>query len=178
VSPGAYVTSQTRVATLQDIDPVKVEFSVPEAYAREVAVGDSVRFRIKGDAEDYVGRIYALEPAIDPDTRSLTVRATAPNPRQRLLPGAFAGVEVAIREVPEALSVPAIAVVPELGGKKVFVLEDGRARPRIVETGIRTESRVEITRGLSPGERVIVTNIPRLRTGIEVEVESLEEVGS
>lgn len=178
VSPGAYVTSQTRVATLQDIDPVKVEFSVPEAYARDLRVGDSVRFRLKGVAEEFSGRIYALEPAIDPDTRSLTLRARSPNPGGRLLPGAFAGVEVTIREVPDALSVPAIAVVPEMGGKKVFVLEEGRAVPRIVETGIRTDTRVQITRGLSPGERVIVSNIPRLRTGIEVEVEGALEAGS
>jgi membrane fusion protein (multidrug efflux system) len=171
VSPGSYVSSQTRLTTLQDIDPVKVEFSVPEAYARDLAVGDPVRFGIKGLDGEFMGRVYALEPAIDLETRSLTLRATAPNPEGTLLPGAFAEVRVAVREVSEALSVPAIAVVPELGGKKVFVLEEGLAQPRVVETGIRTETRVQITRGLEPGERVIVSNIPRLRVGIAVEVE-------
>ena len=171
VSPGSYVSSQTRLTTLQDIDPVKVEFSVPEAYARDLAVGDPVRFGIKGLDGEFMGRVYALEPAIDLETRSLTLRATAPNPEGTLLPGAFAEVRVAVREVSEALSVPAIAVVPELGGKKVFVLEEGLAQPRVVETGIRTETRVQITRGMEPGERVIVSNIPRLRVGIAVEVE-------
>ena len=171
VSPGSYVSSQTRLTTLQDIDPVKVEFSVPEAYARDLAVGDPVRFRIKGLDGEFMGRVYALEPAIDLETRSLTLRATAPNPEGTLLPGAFAEVRVAVREVSEALSVPAIAVVPELGGKKIFVLEEGLAQPRVVETGIRTETRVQITRGLEPGERVIVSNIPRLRAGIAVETE-------
>ncbi|MGB3563262.1 MAG: efflux RND transporter periplasmic adaptor subunit [Thermoanaerobaculia bacterium] len=171
VSLGSYVSSQTRLTTLQDIDPVKVEFSVPEAYARDLAVGDPVRFRIKGLDDEFLGRVYALEPAIDLETRSLTLRATAPNPEGTLLPGAFAEVRVAVREVSEALSVPAIAVVPELGGKKIFVLEEGLAQPRVVETGIRTDTRVQITRGLEPGERVIVSNIPRLRAGIAVEVE-------
>lgn len=175
VSPGSYVSSQTRLTTLQDIDPVKVEFSVPEAYARDLAVGDRVRFGIKGLDSEFLGRVYALEPAIDLETRSLTLRATAPNPEGTLLPGAFAEVRVAVREVSEALSVPAIAVVPELGGKKVFVLEEGLAQPRVVETGIRTETRVQITRGLAAGERVIVSNIPRLRAGIAVEVEEEEK---
>lgn len=171
VSPGAYVTSQTRLTTLQDLDPVKVQFSVPEAYARELAVGDSVSFRIKGMDEEFLGKIYARDPVIDPETRSLTLRALAPNPSGTLLPGSFAEVEVAIREVVDALSLPAVAVVPELGGKKVFLFEDGIAQTRIVETGIRTEERVEITRGLEPGERVIVSNIARLRAGLQVEIE-------
>jgi membrane fusion protein (multidrug efflux system) len=171
VSPGSFVSSQTRLTTLQDIDPVKIEFSVPEAYARDLAVGDPVRFGIKGHDGEFLGSVYALEPAIDLETRSLTLRAIAANPERELLPGAFAEVRVAVREVPDALSLPAIAVVPELGGKKVFVLEEGRAQPRVVETGIRTETRVQITRGLEPGERVIVSNIPRLRAGIAVEVE-------
>ncbi len=170
VSPGAFVTSQTRVATLQDIDPVKVEFSVPEVYAGELRVGDTVRFSLKGMSDEIDGRIYAIEPAIDPGTRSLTLRATAPNPDRTLLPGSFAEVEVAVRDVPEAISVPAMAVVPELGGKKVFVLEQGVAQPRIVETGIRTEDRVQIVRGLKVGEQVIVSNVARLRAGTEVEV--------
>jgi membrane fusion protein (multidrug efflux system) len=171
VSPGAYVTSQTRLTTLQDIDPIKVQFSVPEAYARELTVGDSVGFRIKGMDEEIQGKIYASEPAIDPETRSLTLRALAPNPSGTLLPGSFAEVEVAIREVADAISLPAVAVVPELGGKKVFLYGDGVAQTRIVETGIRTEERVQITRGLEPGERVIVSNIARLRAGTEVEIE-------
>lgn len=171
VSPGSFVTSQTRLTTLQDIDPVKIEFSVPEAYARDLAVGDPVRFGVKGLDGEFRGTVYALEPAIDLETRSLTLRATSPNPERELVPGAFAEVRVAVREVPDALSLPAIAVVPELGGKKVFVFEEGRAQPRVVETGIRTENRVQITRGLEPGERVIVSNIPRLRAGIAVEVE-------
>jgi membrane fusion protein (multidrug efflux system) len=178
VSPGAYVSNQTRVTTLQDIDPVKIQFSVPEAYARELAIGDSVRFRIKGLEEDFRGEIYAAEPAIDPETRSLTLRARAPNPAGRLLPGSFAEVDVAIRQVPDALSLPAVAVVPELGGKKVFLYADGVAQTRIVETGIRTEDRVEITRGLEPGEQVIVSNIARMRVGIPVEPEAERVAGS
>jgi membrane fusion protein (multidrug efflux system) len=170
VSLGDYVSSDTRVTTLQDIDPVKVEFSVPEAYARELVAGNTIRFRVQGVDEPFEGTIYALEPSIDPATRSLTLRARAANPDGFLLPGAFTEVELAVRQVEDALSVPSLAIVPDLGGKKVYVLEEGRAEPRVVETGIRTEARVQITQGLAPGERVIVSNIPRLAPGIEVEV--------
>lgn len=180
VSLGDYVSNDTRVTTLQDIDPVKVEFSVPEAYARELAAGTTIRFRVQGVEEPFEGTIYALDPAIDPQTRSLTLRARAANPDGLLLPGAFTEVELAVRQVDDALSVPSLAVVPELGGKKVYVLEEGRAEPRVVETGIRTETRVQITRGLEPGEQVIVSNIPRLARGVEVEVmeESAEATDS
>ena len=180
VSLGDYVSNDTRITTLQDIDPVKIEFSVPEAYARDLVVGNSIRFRVQGIDEPFEGRIYAAEPSIDPQTRSLTLRALADNPEGNLLPGAFAEVELAVRELEDALSVPSLAIVPELGGKKVDVLDEGRAEPRVVETGIRTETRVQITRGLEPGEQVIVSNIPRLARGIEVEVveDSAEEPGA
>lgn len=178
ISQGAFVTPQTRVTTLQVLDPVKIEFSVPESYAREVAPGASVRFRVQGLEETFTGAVYAIEPAIDRETRSLTIRARSANPGGELLPGAFAEVELAVRESVAALSVPAIAVIPELGGKKVFVLEEGRAVERSVRTGIRTESRVEIVEGLAAGERVIVSNVARLTAGVEVMLTEPEAAGT
>lgn len=171
VSPGSFVTSQTRLTTLQDLDPVKIEFSVPESYARLVDIGSSLRFRVQGVDREFAGAVYAREPSIDPETRGLTLRARASNPEGLLLPGAFVEIELSVRESDAALTVPSIAVVPELGGKKIFVLEDGRAEERRVETGIRTDTRVEITRGLDAGETVIVSNITRLMPGAEVVVE-------
>ncbi len=91
------------------------------------------------------------------------------------MPGAFAGVELVVQELDDAVTVPSIAVIPELGGKKVFVLEEGKAQPRAVTTGIRTDERVQITRGLAPGDRVIVTAIQQLRPGLDVE--ELEQDG-
>ena len=170
VSPGAFVTPQTRLTTLQVLDPVKIEFAVPESYARAIAPGARVRFAVQGLEKTYEGAVYAAEPAVDPETRSLTVRARSPNPDGALIPGAFAEVELSVRQSPEALSVPSIAVIPELGGKKVFVLEDGKAVSRQVETGIRTQSRVEIVAGLEDGEQVIVSNVARLTAGVEVVV--------
>jgi membrane fusion protein (multidrug efflux system) len=172
VSRGAAMTPQTRIATLQKIDTVKVEFSVPENHAARVRVGETISFRVKGVARDHVGEIYALEPNFDRETRSLRARARCDNPDGELLPGAFADVELAINEIEDALTVPAIAVIPELGSKKVFIVEDGRAMPRLVETGVRTDTEVQITRGLSPGDRVIVSAIQRLNSGLPVSEKS------
>ena len=168
VSRGAALTPQTRIATLQKIDTVKVEFSVPEGQASRVRVGETIGFRVKGAARQHTGEIYALEPNVDSETRSLRARARCANPDGELLPGAFADVELAINEIDDALTVPAIAIIPELGSKKVFVVEDGKAAPRLVETGIRTDTEVQVTRGLAAGDRVIVSAIQRLSSGLPV----------
>ena len=174
VSVGSYLTPQTRIATLQDVNPVKIDFSVPEKYVGHLRTGVTVQFRTKGSEEVHTGTIIAVEPVVDVDTRSLTLRATSPNPDGGLVPGAFADVEIVVRRIEGALAVPNRAVIPELGGKKVFVFEDGEAQPRRIETGLRTAELVEVTRGLEAGERVIVTAIQRLRPGLEVEIEGEE----
>ncbi len=168
VSDGSYLSPQKRIATLQDVDSVKVDFSVPEKYASRVKPGGEIAFSVKGDERTFTAEIYAVEPSVDADTRSLSLRARSANPDGALVPGAFADVELVVAEFDDALTVPAIAVVPELGGKKVFVVEGGKAQPRAVETGIRTDERVQIVSGLAPGERVIVSAIQQLRAGLEV----------
>jgi membrane fusion protein (multidrug efflux system) len=170
ISEGAYVSPQTRVTTLIDTDPVKLEFAVPERYAADFGPGKTVEFRVAGVEGSRRAIVYAVEPSVDPATRTVPVRATSPNPGGELLPGAFADVTLAVREVPDALTVPSIAVIPELGGKRVWVVEDGAAQPRPVETGIRTGDRVEVTSGLAEGDRVIVTGLQLVRPGLEVEV--------
>ena len=169
VSPGSAITPQTRIATLQKLDRVKLEFSVPERYAAWVRPGGSAAFRVRGSERDFEARIYAVEPSVDRETRPLRARARCANPSGELLPGAFADVSLTVREIEDALMVPSMAVIPELGAKKVFVLEQGLAVSRRVETGIRTESEVEITHGLSPNDRVIVSGIQRLSSGLPVE---------
>jgi membrane fusion protein (multidrug efflux system) len=168
VSRGAALAPQMAIATLQEIDTVKMEFTVPESYAGRLRLGESVRFRVKGSTRDHEGEVYAFEPNVDRETRSLRARARSANPDGELLPGAFADVELVIREIEDALTVPAIAIIPELGTKKVFVVEDGRAVPRLVETGVRTDTEVQVIRGLAASDKVIVSAIQRLSSGLPV----------
>jgi membrane fusion protein (multidrug efflux system) len=179
VSPGSYLSSQTRIASLNDLDPVKLDFTVPEKYSALLTVGEEISFTVEGSDRDFPGTIFAIEPSIDPQSRSLRMRARCPNSEGILVPGAFANVDLVLRSIPDALTVPSIAVVPELGGKKVFVYEDGRAQPRSVSTGIRSDVEVQVTDGLSEGDLVITSGILQMRPGLEVEiVESPPGIGS
>jgi membrane fusion protein (multidrug efflux system) len=179
VSPGSYLSSQTRIASLKDLDPVKLDFTVPEKYSALMQVGDRISFTVGSSDRTFDGTIYAVEPGIEASTRSLRVRARCPNRDGALVPGAFANVEIVLRSVADALTVPSIAVIPELGGKMVFVYEDGTARPRPVETGIRSDTEVQITSGLIEGDLVITTGLMQLQPGTEVEMEVVEdETGS
>jgi len=144
---------------------------VPEKYSALLSAGDEMAFAVEGSDRTFPGTIYAVEPSVDASTRSLRMRARCPNSDGALVPGTFANVELVIRSVPDALTVPSIAVIPELGGKKVYVFADGTAEPRKVEAGIRTEDTVQITSGLSEGDLVIISGILQLQPGLEVEIE-------
>jgi membrane fusion protein (multidrug efflux system) len=170
VSPGSYLSSQTRIASLHDVDPVKLDFTVPERYSTLLQVGDEISFTVEGYQGSFPGTLYAIEPSVDATTRSLRMRARCPNSDGALVPGMFANVDLVIRSVPDALTVPSIAIIPELGGKKIFVYEGGVAQPRPVETGIRTESEVQVTSGLAAGDLVITTAILQLQPGLAVEL--------
>lgn len=169
VSPGSYLSPQTRIALLQQIDTVKIDFSVPEKYVGRLQPGSQISFSVKGHEEPFNGTVYAVEPNVDPETRSLLLRARSENPDGRLVPGAFADVRLLVEEVDDALAVPSMAVVPELGGRKVFVIEDGQAVPRSVQTGIRDADRVQVLEGLRSGETVIVSAIQQLQPGLSVQ---------
>ncbi|MDP3071362.1 MAG: efflux RND transporter periplasmic adaptor subunit [Opitutaceae bacterium] len=132
-------------------------------------------FTVSGGERAVRGAIIALEPRIDPGTRTLQVRAAAPNPGRRLLPGGFASVEITLAEIPDAIQVPAAAIVPGVTEKNVFVMVDGRAVRRAVRTGTRSETAVQILEGLRPGDLVITSGLQQMRAGLPVVVEKPEQ---
>ena len=170
VSEGTYVSPQTTIATLQDVSPMKVDFSLPEKYAGMVSRGSEIRFTVEGSDRVYTGEVYAVEPRIDPETRTVQVRATSPNSDGSLFAGAFADIELVLNEYDNALAVPAVAVVSELRGKKVYVVKNGRVDTRMVETGIRTDSSVQILSGLSVQDTVLTSGLQLVRPGMPVNV--------
>lgn len=170
VSEGSYVSPDTRIASLQRTSALKIDFSVPERYAGIVQPGQTVYFTVAGGEGRATGTIYAVEPKIDPSTRTVLIRARAPNPEGRLAPGAFAEVELILREIPEAIMIPTQALIPDLGGHKVFVVQGGVAAERRVEIGIRTEKDVQIVTGLQAADTVITTGILQVVSGAPVRV--------
>ncbi len=177
VSPGAMVNSNDVIASLQKLDQVKIEFTVPERHRQSIDIGSEVVFRIQGSDERYNAKVYALEPRIDQGTRTVRLRARAENPNQRILPGAFANVDIALREIPDAILIPSESLVPEMTGFKVYVYEDGKVSSREVQIGTRTDRRVLITEGLSSGDTVLTTGLLQVRDGMEVKIGETKRSG-
>ncbi len=175
VSEGSYITPATRIAALHDIDPIKIDFSVPERYASQIEVGNRVMFSVQGVEDRKVATVYAKEPRIDSETRTLQVRAESANPDGELLPGAFADLELTLDTIEDALMVPTIALVPELQGQKVYLLKNGVVVPQSVQTGIRNEARIQITEGVSAGDTVLTTGLLQVRPQMKVQVNDIAE---
>lgn len=170
VSEGAYLAAFTTIATLQQLDPMKLEFNLPERYRDRLRTGDTVRFRVESSARENSGAIYAFEPMVDAQTRTLKVRALCRNGGGSLLPGAFAKVEVPLQRIDSALMVPSQAVIPELRGQKVMLSRGGKATPVSVDIGLRNDTTVQVTKGLQPGDTVLITGIMQARPGMPVNV--------
>jgi membrane fusion protein (multidrug efflux system) len=150
------------------MDPIKVEFSIPEKYGRYVRVGSPIRFTVQGDSTVYQAAIYAIDPSIDVATRSIKLRARSANPAFKLRPGAFAKVELELERIMDAIALPSQAIIPELGGQKVYRLKGGKAEAIKIEVGIRTESEVQVTKGLQNGDTILTTGIMQLKPGSPV----------
>ena len=166
VSDGAFITAATRVATLQRLDRLKIDFSLPEKYAGRIKPRSPVTFSVAGGDRRFKGEIYAQDPRIDAATRTVLVRAWCDNPGARLLPGASASVELVMAELGEAILVPSVAVIPGLNELNVYVVgEDHKAERRAVEAGTRLENTVHILSGLEKGDVVITSGLQQMRPG-------------
>ncbi|WP_158538624.1 efflux RND transporter periplasmic adaptor subunit [Chitinophaga skermanii] len=166
VSEGAIVSPTTIMTTLQQLNPLKVDFAVPEKYSNAVKVNDDITFNVAGDNENHKGRIYAIDPKIDLATRTLKLRALVPNGDGKLLPGAFAKTTISLKGIPNAIMIPSQAVIPGTRDKKVIIADKGKAKFVVVETGARDENLIQITSGLQVGDTVITSGILQLRPGM------------
>ena len=171
ISEGAYVTPQTQIASLQKVNPVKLEFSVPQKYFDIVKTGTTINFSIPANESSYSAKIYAIEPKIDRATRTLLIRARCGNKDRTLMPGAYAEIELLLDEINNTIMIPTQALIPDLKSEKVYVYSDGKAQPRLVQTGIRTDKEVQIIDGLNPGDTLITSGIINLRPGLDVKIE-------
>lgn len=170
VSEGSVISPADMLVSLVNIDPIKIEFSIPERYANQVTVGSPVYFTNESSTEEVEGRVYAFEPQVDLATRTLTLRAQSPNRDKRFLPGMFVKIRFILEVMEDALLVPAEAVIPELSGYKVFVVgADGNAEERIVEIGTRTDTQVQVLSGLNEGDLVLTTGVMQVRKGMPLQ---------
>lgn len=168
ISEGGYVAPSTLIANLKQTSPMKLDFAVPERHGRQMRAGTDVVFTVEGDTASYSAEVFAVEPSIDPATRTVRVRARTPNPGGRLIPGSFVKVAVNLGTVPDALTIPAEALIPDIQGQKVMVMKNGQAKSVRVDIGIRTENTVQLIKNVQPGDTVITSALLAVRDGMAV----------
>jgi membrane fusion protein (multidrug efflux system) len=170
VSEGAFASTGTVVAHLSKVSPLKIEFSVNEKQANEVKPGTMIQFTVENDPRTYRARVYAIESKLDEKTLSLKARALYENPGGILKPGRSASIEIILREIRDAIVIPSISTVAEMGKDYAFVYSAGKARQVFLKKGLRTASSIQITNGLQAGDTLLVTGVMQLRDGSEVEI--------
>jgi multidrug efflux pump subunit AcrA (membrane-fusion protein) len=166
---GEYVSPQQKVATIVRTNPLRVRIDVPEQAIPEVRVGQSVSATTSAWPDrNFSGRVARIAPNVSAQSRTLTVEAEIDNSSGALKPGQFATVRI-LQERPEAaVLVPARAVVTEAGVSRVFVIKDGHAEQRLVQTGQTEGDLIEIRQGVAADEQVATSNQQQLTDGIAV----------
>ena len=156
VRVGDYVSAGQDLVTLVRIDPIEVDFSVPETELQRLRPGQRLQLQVDAfPGETFGGEVVAIDPVIDVDSRSVQVRARIANPDGRLRPGQFARLQLQARDDVTALLIPEQALMQQGEERFVYTVVDGKAKRVVVGTGVRVPGMVEITSGLQPGDVVI-----------------------
>ena len=182
VDPGQYATEGQAIVTLQALDTLEVDFTLPEQELPRLAVGQRVRCRVQAYPEQsFEGHVSAIDAKVDGNTRNVLVRARVPNTQSTLLPGMFVSVEVIVGDAVEQVTVPETAVSYNLYGDSVFVVAE-RARKdgskelavtrHYVELGPHRNGRVAVTKGVAAGEQVVTAGALKLDAGTVVTIDN------
>ncbi len=175
VSVGDYVSVGKTLITLTNIDPIKVDFRVPEIFLAQVKLGQSISLKVDAvPGRDFQGRIFAVDPVVDVNGRAIRLRATVPNADLVLKPGLFARVTIVVDRRENAMLIPESAVVPDGIGKIVYIVENGKAKRVAVVLGKRLPGKVEIVKGLTPQMIVVSSGQMRLRDGSIVSIKNAQ----
>jgi len=171
VSEGAYVAAGTDIARLEKIDQLKLDFRVPETYLSQLKSGLKLRIAVDSYAnEGFEGAVYALEPSVDEQTRTVLARARVANPALKLRPGMFARVQLQLGVRENAVWIPEEAIVPRGQDSYVYRVANGRAELVRVRTGNRKVGEVEVLQGIAGGDLVVTEGTQRLAPGVAVTV--------
>ena len=170
ISPGGYLSPQGSIATLVNIDPAKITFSIPERYLNLVHVNSKVNFTVESSARQFTGIVYAIEPNIDVNSRSITLRAKADNKEGLLKAGAFAKIHFTLDQIPKTILIPTEVVIPDIKGNSVYIAKNGVGVPRAIKTDIRTDTKLQVVDGLKAGDSLIVSGIIQMRPKVPIKV--------
>ncbi|MDX5435805.1 MAG: efflux RND transporter periplasmic adaptor subunit, partial [Pontibacter sp.] len=178
VSEGSYVSATTPIARIVDVSPVKIDFAIPGRYSQQVKKGDKISFTVEGSPETYEASVYAVQPSIDPTTRTLQVRALFDNKKEEVKPGAFVNVNLSLKESDDAILIPTEAIIPEATGHKIFLAKNGKAVPQMVKIGQRSETLIQIMEGVEPGDTIISSGILQVRDGSALNIRKVKSASN
>jgi len=163
------VAPKDEILKIVQMEPLELEFYVPENWAGRIHLGSKIQFTLKAFSEEkFIATLQFISPTADPATRNVKVKAVVPNPHYRLKPGFFAEVTVQTGANPKALAIPESALFSQEGKSFAFVVQNGIAHRKAVETGQRFEGKIEILRGILEGEQVVTVGHEQLSDGTRV----------
>lgn len=177
VSPGAYVSPSDILTSIRQVNQLKLEFSVPEKYAKEIGVGYVVQFRVDGGEKGHQAKVIATEGNVDQVTRTLKIKAIVKESHPELVPGVFAKVNLQLGNVANAMMVPTQAVIPQARNKIIILLRKDSAQFLTVETGIRDSSYVQVLKGLKTGDTIITTGLMAIRPKAKIKITKVNRYG-
>ncbi|RYD60483.1 MAG: efflux RND transporter periplasmic adaptor subunit [Verrucomicrobiaceae bacterium] len=188
VNLGQYLNPGASIVPLQSLDPIYVEFSLPQQHLETVENGRKVRLTAGGlNGEGFTGEITAVDAQVDEATRNVMIQATVPNPDHKLRPGMFVNVEVLLDTTDNILAVPSSAISYAPYGDSVYVVteskgEDGQpmktVQQQIVHLGPTRGDLVTITKGIKAGDEIVSAGVFKLRPGAPVKVNNEVQPGS
>ena len=181
VDLGQFLSAGTEIATLQSLDPIFIDFLLPQQAVAQITVGEKVRAKVDAfPGRTFEGKITAINPKIDTGSRNVQVRATVSNADQKLLPGMFATVELDTGTAQRLVTLPQTAVSYNPYGSLVYIVDekgqgpDGKpqlaARQVFVTTGATRGDQVAIVKGVSEGDTVVTSGQIKLRNGVPIVV--------
>jgi membrane fusion protein (multidrug efflux system) len=172
ISMGAYVTPATVITTIQQVNQLKIDFSVPEFYAQKIKKGAVVHVQSADNKVSADAVVTATEPLVNATTRNLKVRAVLKGQAFNL--GAFVKVSIDATSPANSILIPSNCIIPESTVKKVVVIKDGIGQLVEVETGERNEGLIQIVKGLSVGDSIAVSGVLFVKPNSPVKVRSVK----
>jgi len=170
ISPGAYVSPATVIASIQQTTTLKLDFTVPEKYTSRIKVGQLVHFTTESTNKTYTAKVMATESGVTLDTRSLSARCIVQEKDPQLVPGSFAKVKLDFDPIPDAIMVPSQAIVPQARGKQVILFNGGSAKFVDVTTGLRDSASVQITSGVKAGDTIVISGLMSTKPGTQMKI--------
>jgi len=173
VYPGQFLSKGEALVVLESIDPIHVDFSLPQQELGRLSDGQTVQLVVDAYPDrTFAAKITAISPRIDGATRAIDIRATLANADEALRPGMYAHAEVLLPPTERALVLPSAAIIHNPYGEAVYVVDDGRVQQRFVRTGPQRGDLVLIIDGLKAGEQVVTAGQLKLRNGATVRIDN------